>query len=141
MVKQFEASPFAVIISRNPLEIAASLKKRDGLSLPHTTLLWLRHVLEAERHTREIGRCFVTYDQLLQDWKTVAAKVTTSAGIVWQTSPDEAKEQIDLFLSERHRNHRIAADDFLEGEDIPSLLRNADADQSITISITQQSPT
>ncbi len=124
LVKQFNASPFAVIISRNPLEIAASLKTRDDLSLPHTTLLWLKHVLEAERHTRDIGRCFVTYDQLLEDWETVAAKVATSSELVWKTNPDEAQKEINLFLSDRHRHHRNTDEETLKGESFPGLLRN-----------------
>ena len=61
------AKPVAILPIRNPLEVAASLKLRNGITPGHSCLLWLRHVLEAERETRMIQRSIVTYEGLLAD--------------------------------------------------------------------------
>jgi len=47
-------TPHVVIPVRSPLEVAYSLKKRDGMSVAKGLLLWLRHVLDAEFMTRDM---------------------------------------------------------------------------------------
>ena len=37
-------------------------------------LIWLRHVLDAEHDTRAVRRTFVRYQELLENWTTVAKK-------------------------------------------------------------------
>src|ERR1019366_6499945 len=59
------------------LEVAQSLEKRDGLPLAHGCLLWLRHVLDAERETRGSRRVFVHYHDLLSDPARVASLIAS----------------------------------------------------------------
>ena len=47
--------PRIVICLRNPLEVAASLNRRDDLSFTISLLLWLRHTLDAEATSLEFG--------------------------------------------------------------------------------------
>lgn len=58
-----------VIPIRNPLEVARSLARREGerFSLRYGCLLWLAHMLDAERESRNSPRVFVHYDRLLDD--------------------------------------------------------------------------
>lgn len=51
---------------RHPMEVALSLKKRNGLPFSQGLTLWTLHVLEAERATRGLARYFSTYNQLLE---------------------------------------------------------------------------
>ena len=64
--------PRAVLVLRAPGEIAASLAARDQLSANVAGVLWARHMIEAERHSRDLPRAFVRYDGLLHDWRAVA---------------------------------------------------------------------
>jgi hypothetical protein len=64
-----DIEPLFVIPIRNPLEVAGSLAARDGLATPYSCLVWLRAMLEAERHTRGYRRSFVDYAALLSDWR------------------------------------------------------------------------
>ena len=54
---------------RNPLEVAQSLEEAQGVPLKKGLLLWLSHFLQAERDTRPYRRSFLSYEQLLTDWK------------------------------------------------------------------------
>jgi len=54
-----------VLIIRQPLEVAFSLQKSEGLSLYQAICLWLSSVLESERLSRTMPRVCVTYDHLL----------------------------------------------------------------------------
>ena len=65
-----------VLIVRNPLEVAESLRERDGMPFEKAMLLWLRHNLDAEFETRHLQRNIVTFDALLEDWKLLAVHVS-----------------------------------------------------------------
>lgn len=67
--------PVAVLPLRHPLEVARSLESRNEFGLSKGLLLWLQHVLAAERGTREIPRVFVHYDELLTDWRAVVDRI------------------------------------------------------------------
>ncbi len=56
-----------IIMIRNPLEVSASLSVRDKMSNAYGLLLWLRHCLDAEKHTRDMSRVFVSYDCVVND--------------------------------------------------------------------------
>ena len=61
VLQEFGATPLVAMPVRNPLEIAASLKRRDGFLATNSLLLWLRHVLDAENDTRGLPRAIVSY--------------------------------------------------------------------------------
>ena len=62
-------SPRVVIPVRHPNEVAASLGKWKGVPDDHAAELWLKYNLLAERHTRHLPRCFVSFAGLLSDWR------------------------------------------------------------------------
>ncbi|WP_134487370.1 hypothetical protein [Methylocella tundrae] len=67
--EEMQIAPLVVIPIRSPLEVAQSLAKRDGFSLETGLLLWLRHVLDAERESRHFPRAVVSMDDLFEDWR------------------------------------------------------------------------
>ena len=54
-----------VLSMRNPLSVAKSLAKRDGLDYGKSCLLWLDHVLRALTETQGEKRVLVDYDLLM----------------------------------------------------------------------------
>lgn len=65
LAERIQADLVAIHIFRTPIEVASSLRVRDGLDEAQTRLLWLRHVLEAEAATRHLPRAFVSFAGLL----------------------------------------------------------------------------
>lgn len=94
-----------ILIVRSPREVMASLQARDELPAGISALLWLQHVLAAEFHSRGYPRLMVTYDQLLSDWRDVAGRVEKALGIQWPNDTDDARAQVDAFLSGDQRHH------------------------------------
>jgi len=76
--KRLEWKHNYILVGRSPIEVADSLKKRNALSTNHSYLLWLRHVLESEKWTREYPRAFLMYDQLLLNWKKEATRCSST---------------------------------------------------------------
>jgi len=103
--------PRAVLMLRSPAEIARSLASRDGTSSAYAHLLWLRHMIDAERATRGMMRVIVDYDGMLGDWHGAMARlapIAEQAG--WEPSADDSAD-IAAFLDPGLRHHRVAAAD------------------------------
>jgi hypothetical protein len=108
VLRQFESEPSFVLTWRHPLEVAASLKTRDGLMTAHSLLLWLRHRVEAEKATRGQRRSFVSYDALLSDWRGEINRIGRELGISWLELTAERCAEIDTFLSAHLRHHNYS---------------------------------
>lgn len=106
VIEKRRASAFAIVVLRDPREVARSLAARDDIALERASLLWLQHFIEAERWSREYPRSIVAYDDLLSDWRSVVS-ATKRAFNISSLSPDlDAAAAIDEFLSDELRHHR-----------------------------------
>lgn len=112
-----------VLVVRHPAEAAASLAVSQGVPEAQGILLWLRHMLEAERHTRGRPRVFVHYDAVLSDWRSVARAMGDRLGVVWPVDPERAA--VDTFLDAGLRHIRHAT-----GSEAPGVAEGSLAAQA-----------
>jgi GT2 family glycosyltransferase len=127
VLERYGAPPQVVMTLRNPLEVAASLRERDGFLAAKSLLLWLRHALDAERDTRDLPRALVTYDGLMTDWREVASAVAASTDIRWPRRSDRAELEIERFLSSKHRHHVVDPQDLAARRAIVDWVNDAHA--------------
>jgi hypothetical protein len=120
---EFGASTRVVIPVRNPLEVAASLSTRDGFSTARGLLIWLRHVLDAERETRDLPRCIIQFGDLLHDHRRVLAAVRRALAVRWPRSAPAARAEITEFLSAGERHHSSAGSSLALNADVPDEVR------------------
>ena len=92
-------------IHRNPVDVAESLHTRDRLDRGLATLIWLRHVLDAEAASRGRPRIFTAYDSILHDWAGFAHKSEEAFGFVWPRQSQKAARDIQKLLSPGLRHH------------------------------------
>jgi hypothetical protein len=117
----------AVLMLRSPAEIARSLQSRDGTTPAFAHLLWLRHMIDAERATRGMMRAVVDYDGMLADWRGTMTRLAPLAGRAdWQPAAGEAAE-IEGFLDPSLRHHRAGPADLEQ----PLAGIVADIDQAL----------
>ncbi len=114
-----------VIPVRAPLEVAFSLRKRNGFSLATGAVLWLRHVIDAEIATRALPRSIFTWDQLLRDWRSVAEKASTELGLLWPCLSDATAHEIENFIGYDLVHHRISAPELVAHPDIHEWTMSA----------------
>lgn len=107
------SEPFFVIVLRHPAAVAASLHRRDGFSSEKSHLLWLQHLLRAERDTRGRPRCFVDYDNFLTDWRGSLRPVEVALGdeAPWSRTPALAAPGQAPFLDPVLRHHQATPPD------------------------------
>jgi hypothetical protein len=98
VLKEMAVTPVALFSLRDPLEVAFSLRRRDGFAISKSVALWLRHVLEAELHSREMPRCTICYENLLKDWRLEMGRAGGATGVAWPADPETSATSIDKFL-------------------------------------------
>ena len=79
----------ALIVFRHPAAVVRSLEARNLFPRGSSALLWLRHVLDAERDTRGLARAFVSYEAILADWRTAMMRAGERLGVAWPNDPDQ----------------------------------------------------
>jgi len=112
-----------IIMVRNPLEVAESLRERDGFPREKSLLLWESYMLAAERDTRELERVFVAYNALLDDWRQVARRIEETAASPFARDTTTAALEIDRFLKRRMRHYRASAQDLNSRIDISENVK------------------
>ena len=105
-----ERSAYAVRVMmpvRSPLEVAQSLRARDDFTISKGLLLWLRHMLDAERDTRAVPRTFLLWTEFLADWRLSIARASEEVGLVWPIAASRSFAEIDQWILPGLR-HNIA---------------------------------
>ncbi len=113
-----------VHVTRNPLAVAASLRKRNEILPAFTHLIWLRHVLDAEAATRGRPRVFVSYENYLADWREATDRVKSLLEIDL-SQQQEAEKLIGSFISKRHMHHASDVATLMADESAPHWLKDA----------------
>ncbi|MFB9983195.1 sulfotransferase family protein [Mesorhizobium kowhaii] len=108
---------------RNPLEVALSLKRRDGLPLPRSLMLWLRHVLDAEYHSRGMPRYFLRHEDFLIDWRRHMDRAAEATGVVWPARSSQSDVEIEQFLTADLHHERASIEDMRNHPDVTPLVR------------------
>lgn len=125
--------PLIVIPYRNPLEVAGSLHARDGMSLREGVLLWLRHVLDAERDSRGCKRSFVAYDGLFDDWRRDFQRLSADLGLGWARDTASIAAEVDKAIIRSARHNKWSAEDLAQTSYARGLaLRVYDACEKLT---------
>jgi hypothetical protein len=110
---RFEAAAKPVLTVRNPLEVASSLHAKKRFSDPTGQMIWLRNVLDAERATRGTARFNTSFEQLMDDWESVARKAGEGLDMAWPKPLQNVEIKVQSFLSDdlrhfRERSRRVA---------------------------------
>ncbi len=105
-VRAYGAEPMIVSPIRNPLDVAASLEKRDGIVPSIGHLLWLRHVLDAEKDTRGMKRAWLLYNAFLSEPYAMVDAIGDALGVSWPRSTSvDAQIELDEFVCPSIRHH------------------------------------
>ncbi len=79
----------AVLIVRNPWDVASSLASRYNFSTQKSLLLWMQHMINAERHSRHLARAFITVESLVDHPSSTIHNVFNLIGLPSPCLPDE----------------------------------------------------
>lgn len=124
-----------IITFRNPIEVAASLNRRDHMPTTLGLLLWLRHVIDAERATRGMPRAFVNYEDMLEDWRVTIADVRARLGIRWPRFSRAIELEIDDWIDLSLHREIAPSKAALSRQDVAEWVRRI---HSVLLQISQE---
>lgn len=112
-----------VICSRNPMDVAASLERRDGMSIEQGLELWRVYVTSALAATAGRPRLLVPYESFFADREGTAARLARFAGRPEAFDDSERKHRLAEAVDERlWRNRTPVSADALPDEITPVYL-------------------
>lgn len=97
-----------VICLRNPLDVASSLQRRDGLSIEQGISLWSTYVAGALVNTEGRPRIFVPYESHFEDPQGTAARIAAFVGRAGVTDGAEARDRLAEAVDESLWRHRTS---------------------------------
>lgn len=117
-------TPLVVHTHRHPLEVARSLERRDGIGIDLGMLLWMRHILDAERDSRGTTRVFTSYQRLMNNWAETAQGIQDSLGVKLPRMARTVATEIDAFLAPDLKHFTDTPDKVLRSPLISEWIRN-----------------
>jgi hypothetical protein len=109
-----------VLALRNPMSIADSLHKRDGMDRTKSYLLWLSHTINAVALTEDCPRVLVDFDRMLQNPYRELERMATALGL--SIDEDSASKYIQEFLDKNLRHSQYRLSDLTADPDCPALV-------------------
>jgi ubiquinone/menaquinone biosynthesis C-methylase UbiE/glycosyltransferase involved in cell wall biosynthesis len=98
-----------LLLLRHPVSVAKSLERRDGFSRGYGFLLWVQHVLDAERQTRDEDRLLLTHEEVIGG--AYAAPIAR----LLELPPDAVHESGRHAVEPRLVHHHGSEDEFDKG--------------------------
>ena len=110
-----------VLMVRRPMEVAASLARRDQFAPEKSLAMWYAHVIDAERDSRGLPRAMISYDALLADVAATLTRVCEDASFPLKPSAAQKKAAADVVRPDLKRQHhetkRAARENLASGLD------------------------
>ena len=110
-----------VICLRHPLDVAASLHRRDGMQRDEALALWLRYNAAAVAGTRGRPRIVVSYEGWFRSWQTELERLARFLEVPAEAGGAQVLETVEREIDARLWHHR-AERDSAEGE-LPDDVR------------------
>jgi glycosyltransferase involved in cell wall biosynthesis len=101
----------AIFVLRNPLDVARSLKKRDGIPYDKGFGIWFTYSLAALEAISEIPTVFVLYDRFLANWETELRYCAEVLKIDWPDNDIELRKKMNLFIRPDLRHSASTVED------------------------------
>lgn len=113
LLEERNIQPHFIVAYRQPLEVAASLAKRDNMAQEPALLCWLSYTLEAILAAIKYPYSILSYNELMNDWRSAMGRVGKELKISWPTDINTADGEINSFLSPNLHHHKNTATDSL----------------------------
>ncbi|QTA84465.1 hypothetical protein [Desulfonema magnum] len=111
VISELNIMPHFVITLRNPMEVAHSLKKRDGFSTEKSLLLWMTHMINAEYYTRGFPRIFCPFDRLISDSEEIVRHISSNLNLTFPKTYQDVEAHIRQFIDSSLKHHKYQVPD------------------------------
>ncbi len=118
-------APKFILVHRNPLEVAASLRERNRLGLRQSLLLWEQYNLAAMELCRNNAPLAVMgFDEFLRNPQTTLDTALTRLGVPAPLLGEDAARQLREFVAVADQHHIATSEDLAETPRVANLIRD-----------------
>jgi len=110
LLEELGVNASAVVIARDPREVAASLQKRNQWPPELARELWLRHLADAILGSHELPRCVLTYSRLLADPLSEIEAMVESLHLPLPMPEPAYINHLRAFVQAQDRHHHALSD-------------------------------
>lgn len=121
IMKKLDIDVSYVIALRNPLDVAASLERRDGFSRSKSFGIWSVYLLSALHWSQGFKRVFLHYDKLLLHPEAYMKQIASLLEIPWIANND-FKKAISSSIKKTFRHSRSPIKDLFKDNQIPKTV-------------------
>jgi|GEM_PF-5816190 len=114
-----------VIVLRNPLDVAASLARRNGFDQEKSLSLWLQYTLPALFWSKNCKRIVIHYDHFLADWQSCLKDIAKTLAIPWPQNEAELSKAMSSFLKPGLRHNRSTLEKLTADSTVPEQVVTA----------------
>lgn len=122
LLAEIDVDIVVVMPFRNPLEVAASLDKRDHSPLASSLLLYLASYLKSEMASRDCPRCFVNYAHVLGDWRVLENRLRSILGSRLPMLDERKSLEVSRYLAPDLRHHCHDRAELARRHEVPSIV-------------------
>lgn len=120
VLKEAGGSVAYLLAIRNPVSVADSLQKRDGMDRTQSYLLWLTHTLNSVSLTKGQKRVVVNYDRLIKGPEEQVRRVADRLNL--KVEEEQLNAYVADFLDSNLRHTRHTQADLASDSDCPVLV-------------------
>lgn len=148
LLKELKVDLSFVIVTRNPLEVADSLTRRNGFSAEKGWAMWFLYMVNALYWSQSYKRTLISYEDFMQDWKQEIRRAITELSIPWPEDEENFTGQVGKFIKPQLRHHSRSVNEAfallpkpiaelyelcLEKDEIESAANSAKVNQLFTV--------
>src|SRR5262249_53006595 len=135
--------PMRYVLSlRNPVDVARSLKRRDGYSLRRSVYLWLTYARSSLEYTAGHPRCLVFYEDFMEDWGRELQRLGRFLGDAGRAERPDVRDAVRDFIDHDLQHHRtpvtVARRDLPDGDNLDPAGRALAAAQGLYVRLRQE---
>jgi hypothetical protein len=125
ILAEIGASPRFVVMFRNPIEVFKSRRPAlDKSQFYQQMVMWSAQNVYSERYSRGCSRVFVSYSELIADWRGTIVKISDCLDLRWPRKMEDAESDIDDFLQPSLRHYDVPEKDFFQHPRIPQATKD-----------------
>ena len=112
-----------IVALRNPLDVAASLQRSDGVPFSKAVAYWERAVTSALSASTAASRLLLFYEDLMQDPEGTFLRIARFTGRAHLAALPEVRALAAAFLEGRLHRHRSSPEAVLDHPDLPFRVK------------------